>query len=200
MSGQRSAFVAKQEGVTRRTPFAVPIAPDSDAAVRRRSRVSSVNRLRRHTAASHRCDARCVQLFLVRCEPGRLHDRHEPQRADSLQPHRHSPVARAATVETTRTEIAASVRMSRVAFPIRVGWPPQQYRFDELHDVVRFANALWILLASAGTFLLIACANVADLFLVAKPDDVSCGAVGRSAPERGNTAHALLLGRRPARA
>ena len=70
-----------------------------------------------------------------------------------------------ATVETARTEITALIQDLSRRVPNQSGMASAAVPLQQA-IVGRIANTLWILLASAGLVLLIACANVANLFLV----------------------------------
>jgi putative ABC transport system permease protein len=70
-----------------------------------------------------------------------------------------------ATVETARTEITALIQDLSRRVPNQSGMASAAVPLQQA-IVGRIANTLWILLASAGLVLLVACANVANLFLV----------------------------------
>ncbi len=70
-----------------------------------------------------------------------------------------------ATVDTARTEITALIRDLARRVPNQAGMASAAVPLQEA-VVGRIANTLWILLASAGLVLLVACANIANLFLV----------------------------------
>jgi len=70
-----------------------------------------------------------------------------------------------ATVDTARTEITALIRDLARRVPNQGGMASAAVPLQEA-VVGRIANTLWILLASAGLVLLVACANIANLFLV----------------------------------
>jgi putative ABC transport system permease protein len=70
-----------------------------------------------------------------------------------------------ATVETARTEITALIQDLSRRVPNQSGMASSAVPLQAA-IVGRIANTLWILLASAGLVLLVACANVANLFLV----------------------------------
>jgi len=70
-----------------------------------------------------------------------------------------------ATVETARTEITALIHDLSRRVPNQSGMASSAVPLQE-SIVGRIASTLWILLASAGLVLLVACANVANLFLV----------------------------------
>ena len=70
-----------------------------------------------------------------------------------------------ATVETARTEITALIQELSRRVPNQSGMVSAAVPLQEA-IVGRIASTLWILLASAGLVLLVACANVANLFLV----------------------------------
>jgi predicted permease len=69
------------------------------------------------------------------------------------------------TVETARAEITALIQDLSRRVPNQRGIASAAV---PLHDAIvgRIASTLWMLLASAGLVLLVACANVANLFLV----------------------------------
>ena len=72
------------------------------------------------------------------------------------------------TAQQLRTRARRSPRSSRI-YP--AGFPTSEASISAaipLQDLIvgRIASALWVLLASAGLVLLVACANVANLFLV----------------------------------
>ena len=70
-----------------------------------------------------------------------------------------------ATVESARTEITALIADLSRRVPNQTGMVSAAVPLQDM-IVGRIASALWILLASAGLVLLVACANVANLFLV----------------------------------
>jgi len=70
-----------------------------------------------------------------------------------------------ATVESARTEITALIEDLSRRVPNQRGIVSAAIPLQDLL-VGRIATALWVLLASAGLVLLVACANVANLFLV----------------------------------
>jgi predicted permease len=70
-----------------------------------------------------------------------------------------------ATVENARTEITALIADLSRRVPNQTGLVSAAVPLRDML-VGRIASALWILLASAGLVLLVACANVANLFLV----------------------------------
>jgi putative ABC transport system permease protein len=70
-----------------------------------------------------------------------------------------------ATIDTARTEITALIRDLARRVPNQSGMASAAVPLQEA-IVGRIANTLWILLASAALVLLVACANVANLFLV----------------------------------
>ncbi len=72
-----------------------------------------------------------------------------------------------ATVETARSEITQLARSLHAVFP-RDGYDLIVSTASRLQDftVGPIATALWILLGSASVVLLVACANIANLFLV----------------------------------
>jgi predicted permease len=69
------------------------------------------------------------------------------------------------TIESARTEITALIKDLSRRVPNQTGLVSSAVTLQEWM-VGRIANALWVLLASAGLVLLVACANVANLFLV----------------------------------
>ncbi len=69
------------------------------------------------------------------------------------------------TVEAARTEITALIRELSRRVPNQSGLASSAVPLQQ-NIVGRIATTLWILLASAGLVLLVACANVANLFLV----------------------------------
>jgi putative ABC transport system permease protein len=69
------------------------------------------------------------------------------------------------TVETARTEITALIQDLSRRVPNQSGMASAAVPLQQA-IVGRIAPTLWILLASAGLVLLVACANVANLFLV----------------------------------
>jgi predicted permease len=90
------------------------------------------------------------------------------------------------TVETARTEITALIQDLSRRVPNQTGMVSSALPLQD-NMVGRIASTLWILLASAGLVLLVACANVANLFLVrseSRQRDVAVrralGASGRS--------------------
>jgi predicted permease len=90
------------------------------------------------------------------------------------------------TVETARTEITALIQDLSRRVPNQSGMVSSALPLQD-NLVGRIASTLWILLASAGLVLLVACANVANLFLVrseTRQRDVAVrralGASGRS--------------------
>ncbi len=70
-----------------------------------------------------------------------------------------------ATVENARAEITALIADLSRRVPNQTGMISAAIPLQDM-IVGRIASALWILLASAGLVLLVACANVANLFLV----------------------------------
>jgi putative ABC transport system permease protein len=74
-------------------------------------------------------------------------------------------LADGATVDTARAEITALIQDLSRRVPNQTGMASSAL---PLHEAIvgRIATTLWILLASAGLVLLVACANVANLFLV----------------------------------
>jgi len=70
-----------------------------------------------------------------------------------------------ATVQTARTEITALIQDLSRRVPNQGGMASTAVPLQEA-ILGRIAGTLWILLASAGLVLLVACANVANLFLV----------------------------------
>ena len=69
------------------------------------------------------------------------------------------------TVETARSEITALIQDLSRRVPNQSGMASSAVPLQQA-IVGRIATTLWILLASAGLVLLVACANVANLFLV----------------------------------
>ena len=70
-----------------------------------------------------------------------------------------------ASVESARAEITALIKDLSRRVPNQTGLVSAAVTLQEAM-VGRIANALWVLLAAAGLVLLVACANVANLFLV----------------------------------
>jgi putative ABC transport system permease protein len=70
-----------------------------------------------------------------------------------------------ATVESARVEITTLIQDLSQRVPNQRGMVSAAVPLQDLM-VGRIATALWVLLASAGLVLLVACANVANLFLV----------------------------------
>ncbi len=69
------------------------------------------------------------------------------------------------TIETARAEITTLIQDLSRRVPNQTGMVSAAAPLQDLM-VGRIATALWVLLASAGLVLLVACANVANLFLV----------------------------------
>jgi putative ABC transport system permease protein len=70
-----------------------------------------------------------------------------------------------ASVESARAEITALIKDLSRRVPNQTGLVSAAVMLQEAM-VGRIANAMWVLLAAAGLVLLVACANVANLFLV----------------------------------
>ena len=98
-------------------------------------------------------------------------------RAEGIRPGRfQSPLVARAKPGVTPEQLAAELTLLARGLPERFGGSPDYARLMEQHRAVvrpledellgAVAGPLWILLAAGGVVLLVACANVANLFLV----------------------------------
>ena len=101
----------------------------------------------------------------------------EPQLAQVSPGQLGMPLVARMKAGVTREQVAAELTRLSKELPARFGGPPQYARLIEQHSAVldpildrlvgpTFRTSLWVLLAAVSIVLVIACANVANLFLV----------------------------------